>query len=55
MSLLTGVFDYVMQNKVFAGAEALWDSALDKIIEFVESNEGQAGSKQVFSQRFELE
>jgi hypothetical protein len=47
--------DRVMQERIFNGAEALWNSVMDGIIEFVTNNSGTTGTKQVVSNQYNLE
>jgi hypothetical protein len=43
------------QEEIFEGAEALWNSVMDKLIEFINNNGGSAAGKEVISNRFNLE
>lgn len=51
----TGVTDVIAGEAVFEGAENLWNNFLDNIIQFVNSNSGNAGNKQMVSNRYDLE
>lgn len=51
----TTLVDGVMQETIFSGAEALWNSVMDNIIEFVTGNSGSTEPKQVISNQYNLE
>jgi hypothetical protein len=53
--IATGILDVLAGDAVFEGGEAIWNSFLDSIIQFVEQNSGFAGNKQTTSNRYDID